>query len=181
MGYKKVLFFVLVVSVFLLTAAKPKPGPMIILTLINKAPSAEAYISMTGTTNFYNYYLRAKTYNVEIQAENIGATQDDKLLKTLITTYTVRKDRYEVVISVPGCNNFQIGLIDLYKNTTLVFPSCKNVAQAYSYGIRYGSSVFSKYNIGEPSMRKINKPEIPSEIDLAGLKVTRSGQLIPFH
>ena len=109
-----VVAVLLLVAMMVLTAAVPKPGPKVVLSLWNKMINQEAHISLSGLTNFYTYYLTAKAYDVEVKYP----AEAPKIKKT---DYEVRADVYETMVYV--CDNPGVaGVINLTRNTRLVFP-----------------------------------------------------------
>jgi len=127
-----VIAVLLLVAVFVLTAAVPKPGPKIVLTLINRQLTQEAHISLNGLTAFYQYYLTARAWPVDVK---YPAGLWDKAQKT---TYEIRADFYEGTIY--ACGLQRSGVFSLKRNTKLVFPLCAK-----------GGA-----NQGEPYVEKIN-------------------------
>lgn len=127
-----VIAVLLLVAVFVLTAAVPKPGPTIILTLVNRQLTQEAHISLNGLTAFYQYYLTARAWPVDVK---YPAGLWDKAQET---TYQIRADFYEGTIY--ACGAQRSGVFSLKRNTKLVFPLCAK-----------GGA-----NQGEPYVEKIN-------------------------
>gem|GEM_PF-1953113 len=128
-----VVAVLLLVAMLVLTAAIPKPGPNVILTLKNRMINEEAHISLSGLTNFYTYYLTAKAYDVEVKFP----AESPKIKKT---TYEVRADYYETTVyvcDIPG----RSGVINLTRNVQLTFPLCDKAG---------------KMNMGEPTQEKIS-------------------------
>lgn len=139
-----VVAILLLVAMLVLTAAIPKPGPKVALKMWNKMINKEAHISLSGLTNFYTYYLTAKSYDVAVKYPqtllvnaNLGQYNWDKTVKT---TYEVRADLYETTVYV--CDNPGVsGVINLTRSVRLVFPLCAK-----------GGVI----NQGEPTMEKVN-------------------------
>ncbi len=128
---KKIFPFAATLLVICITimAAAPKPGPSVTLNLINKDPNTPAYITLTGITNFYEYYFTAKAYAVEAQSRGDGLNPLPGTAKTQVSVYEVRQDRYEYVVTMCG-SIYNAGVIDLMNNRSFVFPLCAKL----SYG-----------------------------------------------
>ncbi|MEI7987757.1 MAG: hypothetical protein WCI88_01860 [Chloroflexota bacterium] len=127
---KKYIFLPLLLLVVLIStmAVTPKPGPMAILTLVNKMVNQPGVVSLKGLTNFYNYNLTSRAYKVDVLSADgpVGKSKDDspRNLKTEVTTYQVRQDWYEATIS--ACGFIIEGMVDLRSNSQIVFPACEH-------------------------------------------------------
>jgi len=136
---KKIFSFTLVVLLLslVLSAAIPKAGPMVVITLVNKMLTQQANISLNGLTAFHTYYLTARAWPVDVKfpaslsGYTVGKHQD--------TTFEIRADYYETIVT--ACGESRSGVMDLTHRTKYVFPLCdkKNVM-----------------NQGEPRMEKIS-------------------------
>ena len=99
---KKIYSFTLIVFLLslVLSAAIPKAGQMVVLTLRNKMLTEEAYLSLNGLTAFHTYYLTARAWPVDVKYPAslsgyiIGKHQD--------TEYEVRADYYETIVTACG-------------------------------------------------------------------------------
>ena len=111
-----VIAVLLLVAVFVMTAAIPKAGPMVVLTLRNKMLTSEAHISLNGLTAFHTYYLTARAWPVDVKYP-VGLW-----FKTQDTTYEIRSDFYEG--TVYSCGGQRSGVFDLTNRTRLTFPIC---------------------------------------------------------
>jgi hypothetical protein len=116
-----VITIVLLVAMMVLTAAVPKPGPKVVLTLVNKMVNAEASLSLSGLTNFYTYYLTAKAYDIQVKYPS-AFSSGVNWSKSKNTSYEVRADMYET--TVYDCGGYRSGTINLTRNVKLVFPLC---------------------------------------------------------
>lgn len=160
------------------SAAAPKPGGTIKLTLINKMVTQPGYISLNGTTNFYSYYLTARAYETEKLGEGKEMDfLDDGKAKAIITTYEIRKDRYEGTIL--SCGSANAGVFDLTRNTTIIFPPCERSEYGQQYFIepksrcilnpvlpeckKQGFILTVKGGIGEANQIKVRKPPVISD------------------
>jgi hypothetical protein len=183
MNKKFVLLPLLILmSLVVVIAATPKPGPMAKLTLVNKMVSQPGYISLKGLTNFYTYFLTARAYAIDVQsaAGPVGKSKDTSPsnLKTEVTTYVVRQDMYE--ITVTACGFSIAGMIKLHGDSQIVFPSCvkglskkqEEVIDIRSICIadpslplckRNGFVLTTKGGRGEEKNIKVRQPPIVSE------------------
>ena len=147
-----VVAVLLLVAMLVLTAAIPKPGPMVALNLNNKTINQTASVALNGLTNFYTYYLTAKPYAITVKypqtwwrMPGIGAIKGNDV------TYEVRADFYEAIVYACG-NPAAKGVINLTHNTKLTFPLCdKAKASKTSDGTAIGG-----INQGEPTQEKIS-------------------------
>ena len=116
------------ISIFLIisiavVSAVPKPGPMTVLTLENKMVHQDGFLYLKGLTNFYNYYLVARSYDTVVNSAEDLTVRPIDAPKTQLSIYEVRKDRYE--FTVIACSFSTSGIIDIVKKQTLVFPLCE--------------------------------------------------------
>ena len=180
---KKISVVLAICCCFLIagSAAALKPGDMVKLTLINKMVNQPGYISLSGKTNYYSYFLTAHAYEIEKMAEGKDMNfLDDGKAKALITTYEVRKDRYEGTII--SCGSVNSGVFDLTRETTIVFPPCERGTYGKQYTIepkskcifnpilpeckKEGFILTIKGGKGESNQIKVRKPPVVDELDV---------------
>lgn len=113
--------FSLIVSIAVISAV-PKPGPMTILTLENKMIHQDGYLYLNGLTNFYDYYLIAKSYDTVVNSAEDLTVRPIDAPKTQLSIYEIRQDRYE--FTVVACDFATSGIMDIVRKRTLVFPLC---------------------------------------------------------
>ncbi len=121
---KKLLYaisFCLVLSISAISAI-PKPGPMILLTLENKMVHQDGYLYLDGLTNFYKYYLTARSYDAAVNSSENLTKHPGDAIRTQLSVFEVRSDRYE--FTIVACGFSTSGVMDLLENQTLVFPLC---------------------------------------------------------
>lgn len=165
----------ILIAFAIVTAATPKPGPSVKLTLVNKMEDQDATVTLNGLTNFYQYYLIAKSYATLKETTGEGMQTYDGILKSNETVYEVRKDVYEA--TVIACGSVNSGIMELTRNTRVVFPLCSRDMYGKQTYIsprsvcltnpanpvckKQGFILTSKGNKGETGQIKIRRP--PSE------------------
>lgn len=125
---KKLIYIVslcLIVSIAAISAV-PKPGPTALLTLENKMIHQDGFLYLNGLTNFYDYYLVAKSYDHVVDSAEDLTKRPIDAPRTQLSVYEVRKDRYE--FTVVACGFSTSGIMDIVKKQTLVFPLCDKSA-----------------------------------------------------
>ncbi|MEI7989279.1 MAG: hypothetical protein WCI88_09570, partial [Chloroflexota bacterium] len=147
-----VVAVLLLVAMFVLTAAIPKPGPSVALVLNNKTINQTASVALNGLTNFYTYYLTAKPYAITVKYPGTWQRLPwTGAIKGNDVTYSVRADFYEAVVYACG-NPGAKGVMNLTHNVKLTFPLCDK-AKASKTG---EGSAAGGVNQGEPTQEKIS-------------------------
>jgi len=130
----------LIISIAAISAV-PKPGPMTLLTLENKMVHQDGFLYLKGLTNFYNYYLVARSYDTAVNSAEDLTVRPIDAPKTQLSIYEVRKDRYE--FTVIACSFSTSGIIDIVKKQTLVFPLCEKA----DYGVNWAEQMIIEKQI----------------------------------